>query len=1040
MKKLIGLIACVMLLGLSSVFAQSKEVTGTVVDKTDGSPLPGVSVAVKGTTQGTATDINGKYFIKVSPQDILVFSFVGMENQEITVGSKTVINVKLGSSRVAVEEVVVTAVGISRKEKSLGYSVASVGGDEISKARETSVVSALAGKVSGVRISQQSGSVGGSSKIIIRGANSLGGNNQPLFVVDGMPIDNGYVGNGIAGAVDYGNRAGDINPDDVETMSVLKGAAATALYGARAKNGAIIIVTKKGKKGKLNININSSFRFDNPLKLPDYQNTYAQGNEGVYDVKDINGWGPKISDVQDQKFTNFKGDEVTLQAYPNNVKDFFDTGHTFINSVDFGGGDETSDFRLGFTNTTQTGIIPGSEMKKNNITLNAGRKINDWIKTRGSVSYVRSVRDGLSSQGSNDPNILSSKILGMSRTMDINNLKNNYVNPETGEQIFMDGPGKKVNNPYWIINNNKITSDLERIIGSASIEIKPFEWLTISNRAGIDFYNEKRRTLYTKGTAGEIGGKFTTHNLSNRIINNDLMAALNLDLSDDLKFSAIMGHNINQREYSRVSVTATELVVAGLYTYSNAKTKEPTNYSEQKRLMGVYADFGFEYKDTYFLNITGRNDWSSTLPINNRSYFYPAVSFGFVFSKLIPENDILDFGKLRLNWANVGSDEDPYQLDFQYSSSSTYYSQYGLSGNFPHGGIVAFSSPRVIPPTDLKPQNQVSYEIGLDLRFLRGRITLDATYYMYDTEDQIVSIDIPLSTGFFAKKINVGQVTNEGIELDLGLQPLKTDDFSWDMNFTFNTNKQLVKKLADGLKDYSLTSGWSGLQIKAAPGESFGIYGTGWKRNDAGEFIINKNTGLREVVSNQRLGQVDPDWTLGINNSFSYKGLSLSFLVDIKQGGVIYSGTTSALRSSGLAAETVAIRGTTYVDNGVNAVGSGDNVTYEQNTTPVQSIQKYWDNMSKTSNTEGCVFDASYIKLREVQLSYQIPKNWLKKLSIIQSASIGIEGRNLWIIQDHVPHVDPELNFFGPGEIGGGVEFNSVPSSRSFGFNVKLNF
>lgn len=1032
-----------LVLGIAVTIAQVR-VTGIVTSAEDNSPLPGVSVLVKGTQVGTITNIDGSYSLNVPGTDaMLEFSFVGMDTKEILVGESTTIDVVMTSEYLNLDEVVVTAVGITRTEKSLGYKVSTVGDDELNSVRETSVLNSLSGKVSGVRINQQSGTVGGSSKIIIRGANSLGGNNQPIFVVDGMPIDNTFFEaeniegtlSSITGNVDVGNRASDISPDDIASISVLKGAAATALYGARAKNGAIIITTKRGKAGTTQVQINSSYRWDTPLKLPEFQNEYAQGSYGNYDLKFLNGWGPEISEVQDQLFLDFKGDSVRLQAYPDNVNDFYETGFTTLNSIGISGGDEKSDYRLGFSNNMQNGIVPESKFRKNSVTLNAGRQFNDRLSARASLNYVTTSSEGRPAQGSNSMNILSSKINGLPRVVSIDDVKENYVD-EFGNQIALDGD-KSVNNPYWIIYNNKFTNELERMIGSADLSYKVAPWLTLSNRVGTDFYNEYRRQVTKKGTLGRLDGAFTTYNLYNRVFNNDLMATANFSFNNDLSLRIIAGHNIFEQERRRTIVTGQDLVMDDLYRFGNAKSTSPDNYNSLKRLMGIYGDVGINYKSILFVNITGRNDWSSTLPVENNSYFYPSISSSFIFTELIPDNNILSFGKLRLSWANVGSDEEPYQLDFQYSAANTYYAQFSLNGNFPHGGVVGVTGPRIYPTADLQPQNASTIEIGTDLRFFTNRIGLDFTYYHTLTTNQIISIDIPLSTGYFSRNVNVGAVSNVGFEADLHLALLrKSNGVNWNLDINYNRNTQVVEELSEGLSEYQLTGGWSGLQIKAAPGEEFGLYGTAWKRNDNGDIIINPNTGLREITPGQRFGDIYPDWIMGINNTFSYKGFDLNFLVDIRQGGVFYSGTVGNLRSTGLAIETAENRGQSFIDQGVLEQGDG---TYLPNDVPVQSMQDFWAHYSAISNTEGNIFDASYVKLREVRISYSLPTDLLSE-TFIDGLRVGVEARNLWIIKDYLPHVDPELNFFGPAAVGEGVEFNSIPSVRSYGVNLMLTF
>lgn len=1033
-KNLLFLLAC-LLVSVSQVLAQASSVKGLVISEEDGMPIIGASVLVKGTNVGTITDFEGNFVLTNLPEgsDKLVISYIGMQTQEVSV--KPSLKVVLKSDTKLIDEVVVTAIGIKRSEKSLGYAVTSVKNDELTTARESNVLNSLSGKVAGLQIGSSSGTAGGSSSIQIRGASSISSVSSPLFVIDGMPIDNdSYNPDRTNGVIDVGNRAGDLSSDDIESINVLKGAAATALYGARAKDGAIVITTKKGSKGSaVSISVNSSTRFDRVLKLPDFQNSYAQGNYGDYNVKLLNGWGPNINSVSNQKFTDFLGREVTLQAYPDNVKDFYRTGMSYINNVALSGGTDKADLRLSVSTTNQEGVIPGSDYNKYVFAINGGMDFTPKFNGRVSAQYIRSDSKGRPAQGSNDQNVLIPVINSLPRTVNINDVRNNWIDSD-GAQIALDPDGKS-NNPYWIINKNAFTNSLNRIIGNVVLTYKPIEGLTIMNNAGTDYYNETRRKVYSKGTIGNLDGQFQTWDLYKRIINNDLMISYERTFAEDFNVKVMLGHNIYQENWTNNSVLAQNLIVDGLYNYKNAKTTSPDYYSYVKRMVGVYGDISFGYKDMLYIGVTGRNDWSSTLPVNHRSYFYPSVSGSFVFSELIPANKVLSFGKLRVSYANVGSDEDPYKLAFLYTPVNSYFLQYGLTNVLPHNGLVGFTGPKVLPNENLKPQNQASFEVGTDLRFLNNRIRLDFTYYRSVTSNQIVSIDVPLSTGYFANNINAGKIMNQGVEIALGLTPVEVKNFKWDVDVTFASNKQVVQELAEGLSEYALTSGLSGLQIKAPVGGSFGLYGTGWKRDDNGNYVINEKTGLRETVNNVRLGDIYPDFTMGINNRFTYKGFSLSFLIDIRQGGSLYSETVGDLRYKGLAAETAVNReNTNFIEAGVIMNADG---TYRPNDVPVKSMQDYWQHLSKSGNNEGNIFNASYVKLRELNFSYSFPRKWFSKYWV-KSLDLGFEARNLWIIKDHVPHIDPEANFFGPSQIGGGVEFYSIPSTRSLGFNVRL--
>ena len=1044
MRKFLSLFTMLMLVGILAI-AQSRPITGKVVDET-GQPVSGASVIIKGTTIGSSANTNGDFQINAKTGDVLVISAVGIPSQEVTVGSGSSISVSLTRQGQNLAEVVVTALGITRTQRSLGYTTTVVKGDELTKARESNVVNSLAGKVSGVRITSQSGTPGGSSKVIIRGQSSFSdpSGGQPIFVIDGLPVDNqaqqlatapSAVPQGTAG-VDFGNRAGDINPDDIESINVLKGAAATALYGARAKNGAIIITTKRGKKGSSVVRFNSSYRVDNALRLPDYQNEYAQGTFGVYSINSTNGWGPKISEVQDLKFPNFMNEDVTLQAYPDNVKNFYKPGGNAINSISFEAGGDAGDLRLGYTNNYQTGIVEKQSYLRNSLNLNAGRSFAPNFDVRTTVNYVSTIGKNRPIQSSNNSSSLTQIVHFLPRTVDVNALKNNYFDPVTGQQITLT-PARTGNNPYWVINNNTSEANVERIYGNAVLSYKPLPWLTISDNFGTDLYNEFRKLVVRPGTAGALQGNFFQANIFNRVINNDFMVTADKKVTNDLGLRVLAGLNNYETYYRRDQADAQQLTVDELYTFSNAASVTTTNTSNKKRILGVFGEISLSYKNYLFLSATGRNDWSSTLPIENRSYFYPSVSSSFIFTELLPSS-FISYGKLRASWANVGSDTDPYQLAFNYTPVSQLFAQYSQGSQFPFNGVLGFQIPLTIPNAQLKPQNQVSYEVGTDLRLLKDRVRLDFTYYNTKTSDQIIALAVPNSTGFSTRRINAGAIKNVGFEVTLGGRPLATKNLSWNIDLNFSKNKQTIEDLPEGVATYTVASAYNGLQIKARNGEQLGVWGSSYERDPQGNIVMNANSGLRRTINDQRLGNLYPDWMLGINNSINYKGMNLSFLFDIRKGGVMYSGTVAALRSGGLAKETLLNRGSILIDQGVIMDANGK---YVPNTVPVQSMQDYWGQFgSNASATEAAIFDASYVKLREVALSYSLPSKWLAGQKLIKGLSIGFEGRNLWLIDSKVPHIDPEVNLFGSGSVGEGVEFYNMPSTRSLGFNLRATF
>ena len=1037
--------------------AQNKSVLGKVTGS-DNEGVPGVNVLVRGSNVGTVTKADGTYQINVpSKGGTLVFSFIGYKSKEVEINNQSNINVQLDADLVNLNEVVVTANAIIREKKELGYAVSTVNGTELTKARDPNLLNSLAGKVAGVRISQQSGTVGGSSRVMIRGANSISSASEPLFVVDGIPISNSSFNNSetdvVTGGVDVGNRAGDLNPDDIENMTVLKGAAASALYGSRARNGVIVITTKRGKSGakKMNVTINSSYRTDNVLRTPELQTDFAQGNLGVYNPQLGNGWGPKISSITGP-VKDYKGEDVQrLQAYPNNWKNFFVTGQTAINSVSLDGANDQGDYRFGYTNLRQTGTVPNSELSRNTFSFNAGKKITDKLTSRAWVNYIRTTSDGRPQQGSNTTNIISTILAGTPVTVDINELRNNLFAPATqavppgwtgdlARSIDLNGVQ---NNPYFVTEFNRFSNSVDRMFGGTSLSYDLTSWFNVTGRVGTDFFTENRRSVTRRGTRGRLNGQFDTNDIFEREVQTDLLATISRKISKDWSFKGIVGHQFNQRTIRRSRVQSEGLNIDRLYTFANAQSNVPSNFFSRREIFGVYGDFSFDYKNFLFLNATGRNDWSSTLPVSNNSYFYPSVSASFVLTEAFPnlsivKKDILSYAKLRANYANVGSDEDPYQLSFTYNPLTQASDIYTFNILYPIGGASAFGATNVLPPTNLRPQQQTSYEFGAELKFFGGRVGLDMTYYKTLNYDQIISIAVPQSTGYSARRLNVGEISNKGLEAMLTVTPLKTrSGFRWDAAFNFNRNINRVESLAPGLQEFIVTSGDGfGIFIAARPGETFNIQGVGWLRDPNGNIIINPTTGLRTPGPRKLLGSIYPDWTMGINNSFSFKGFDFNFLIDIRKGGVINSQTVSIVRGSGLAAETAVNDRTPFIDPGVIRNADG---TFRPNDKPVASVQQYWSQLDNSVSPENNMFDGSYSKLREVRIAYNFPKTLVNKTPF-GSIAFGLEGRNLWIISSNVPHIDPEANVLGTGLIGEGLERGSIPSSRTVGANLRFTF
>ncbi len=1042
MIKKLQLVLLLSLFSVSMAFAQTGTLTGTVTDSRTGEELPGVNIFIPDLERGGVTDRNGEYRIESIPVGDyeVTISYIGYTRQMLDVSISSGINTRdvvLGQDLIGLDDVVVTGQQIERQARSVAYSIATVSGEEVTKARETNFVDALAGKIAGVEVQGQGGNIGASTRITIRGISSLSGSNQPLFVVDGVPISNSNVVGGtsqdrLTGAVDVGNRGGDINSDDIESVTVLKGGSAAALYGQRAKDGVILITTKRGSQERgPAVTVNSSIRTSSPLRLPDFQNEYAQGSSGKYDSNSLNGWGPRIAG---QEVENIRGEEVTLQAYPDNVRDFYESDLTSINSISFSNADERSDLRIGITRTDQSGIVPNNKLERTSFTVNTGRQMTDNLTTRMSGTYTNLSTLGRAVAGGNDPNVLTSLINTLPRTTDLAGELRDYRN-EDGTQRALS---TQTNNPYWIVNENPFENEIQRVFGNAELRYSPLDWLEITGRAGLDFYIENRQRQNAVGTLGRADGDFSLDQIQEQQINIDVLAAVNRDISEDITFQGVLGYNLNTREQSILRNTASSLDVPGLLNFANASTNSPGNNFSQQRLLGVYADATFGYQNYLFLNLTGRNDWSSTLPVDNRSFFYPSVSTSFIFTDAFDiAGAVLSYGKLRANYAQVGSDEAPYQLDFRYSPVSDIFGQYGTGVNFPFGGRTGFIATGTLPPQNLRPQIQTTFELGSEVQFFDGRFGFDFTYYDVRTDDQILSIPTPLTTGFGALRTNIGEVSNKGIELSVNMNPIRTRLVNYVATLNFSKNNNIVESLAPGVEEIVIASAFNGLQVRAEPGSSLGLYGPGFLRTeDTNELIINPDTGLIRTGGQTRLGSIDPDFRMSLNNQFSIRGLNVSFLVDYRQGGVLFSQTVGALRRAGVAEETGVNRNGTYVIDGVIPDGDGG---FMPNNVPVQGMQQFWNNYSAADVHEGNTFSSTYVKLREVKLDYDLPRGWIERTPL-SGVSIGIEARNLLMIYSEVPHIDPESGLFGSASNGQGIEWNVLPSTRSFGTNVQVRF
>lgn len=1028
-------------------FAQEKTVTGNVTDQS-GLPLPGVNVVVKGTTQGTQTDFDGNYAIKVSVGQSLVFTYLGQKTTERVVTSANTVNVQMVEDAEALEEVVVTALGIERSARSLGYAVSTVKSEDLNVVRETNVLNALQGKASGVRIQNQSGNVGGSTKILIRGNASLGGNNQPLWVVDGVPISDSNIASGsrIQGGFDFGNRAQDINPDDVASISVLKGASAAALYGSRAANGVIIVTTKKGKTGsKASFSLSTDIRFDDPLRLPDFQQTYVGGDQGVYDFTQgdgqqaTSGWGPSLSEVSGQTYTNLAGETVPFRLFKNRVEDFYETGVTKITSFSVSGASGVGDdYRLSSSYTEQLGIIPNSALNRFNLGMNAGKVLTEKLKSRFSVNYVRTNTRGTAAGGANDPNVLTNIVNSLPINTDISLLR--PWKDEQGNQLSQ--VGTQTNNPYWVANENAPEVSVQRFFGNASLEYLPIEDLSLLGRVGYDTFTDERLIVNEVNTVGRADGRFRDDLYRRRELTLDFLATYNKDITDDLALTLRGGVQWNERVFNQASNIAIGLTVPGLFDPGNAGNNTPLKGFSERRIFGAFGDLTLDYKNWLILNATARNDWSSTLPADNNSFFYPSVSLSVIFTDALKiDSDILSYGKLRGTWANVGNDTDPYLLDFVFNPDQGYFGQFGTGGTFPFNGQLAFDSNGFLTDPNLKPENQQSVEVGLELGLFKNRVNIDATYYRNVTQDQILFLPTPQTSGYTSLLTNIGEISNKGVEIEINARVLEIGDFRWDIDYNFTKNEFRVDDLGDlpGGRYVLPDTEFNGLQIVANEGEDLQLFGRKFARvedadgNPIEDQILVNSDGLRQSGEDGTLGSINPDFIMGLTSAFSWKGFTLSTTFDYREGGYVFSNTVGELRRSGLAEETAVNNREVFVDpNTFNADGT-------PNTTPVSSVQDYWAAVANASIIEGNVFDATFIKWRELSLSYTFSQRILEKTPF-KGLKVGIQGRNLAIFNTDVPHIDPEAGLFGANSNTQGIERGGVPSSRSLGFNLQVNF
>lgn len=1044
--------------------AQNINVTGQVTSKNDNEALPGVTILIKGSSKGTATDVEGRYAIEAAPGSTLIFSFIGLKSTELLVPQNGQLDVQLESDETILQEVVVTALGIAKEKKSLGYAVQELQTKDIAEARENNLVNALSGKIAGVNITNSQGGMG-SSRIVIRGETSIAGNNQPLFVVDGIPVDNSQLGAGANGSRDFANAIADINPNDIESISVLKGPNAAALYGSRASNGVILIKTKSGKgtqKG-LGVNVNFGYTFDKLLVLPDYQNIYGQGTGGAFSY--VNGKGGGINDATDESWgpkmdgrliPQFFSDGQPAPFVPHldNVKNFFETGHTRTTGISVSGSNEKIDYRFSFNNSKQTGVIPNTDIAKNSFGVNTTFRLNEKITLTTSANFARNESDNLPGTSGRGSSVML-QFLWFGRQVDTELLKDYNKGG-----FDYNWNHSYYSNPYLLQYENTAQQRRDRFFGNVNLNYKITDWLTATVRTGNDYYNDKRKFKVAYGTNGTPFGSYTEDSYIVNENNTDFNFNFHKNVSEDFELDWLVGGNLRSNFNEQNLQQAPKLAVAGLYTLNNSR--DPLVSSNVLRKQKVYSAFSSAqvgFRNYAFLNLTARNDWSSTLPTGNNSYFYPSINASLVLTDAFNiKSSVLTYAKLRGGWAEVGKDTDPYQLINTYPF------------NQPFGSNPLLTVSDVLLNSNLKPEITKSTEIGADVALFRNRVRLDVSYYNTDSYNQILRADVSPSTGYKQKLLNAGHINNKGFEAMLNVKAVETKSgFRWDLGVNFSRNRSKVISLDDEgfLNDYRLGS--NGVTVYASKGLGYGaLFGSAYARNEAGEMIIGSTGIPSRDPSLKVLGHYQPDWIGGVTNSFSFKGFNLSVLIDTKQGGSIYSATNATGRYTGVLASTLQGRdaehgGLTYYYPGNNKAGvavqianptaapSGA-VVYDDGiiapgvtadgkpNTTIVSAERYYKGVYSNSAgiNEASVFDASFIKLREVKLGYTVPQAFVSKFKL-QSLIFSVYGRNLAFLQKKADNIDPETAF-STANTGQGLESLQLPTTSSYGFNVLIGF
>ncbi|WP_139957567.1 SusC/RagA family TonB-linked outer membrane protein [Flavicella sediminum] len=1055
--KFIVFLCVILTTGIFDLQAQETNITGKVTSTEDEEPIPGVTVLIVGTTKGAITDFDGNYSIKAKKGDNLLFSYVGYTEQKQRIGDNTVINIQLAESIEALDAVVVTALGISRKEQSLGYAISKVDGGELAEIKSINAVNSLSGKVAGVDISQPNTGVGGSSKVIIRGNTKFNGSNQPLYVIDGVPMDNNTLGQaGQYGGQDLGDGISSINPDDIETMSVLKGPAASALYGSRGGNGVILITTKSFKnnqKSKFSIDFSSNITLDQVVgEYDDVQHVYGQGiKTPPKDIGDATGmwsWGGKMD--PNLEFISFDGQTRDYGIKKEHIKSFFRQGHTAQNTVALSGGNESANFRFSASDVKMADIVPNSDLHRNNFSLRGNMKMWDKLTVDTKISYTMEDVDNRPYLGFSGANTALS-LLGLPGNFDQQWLKESAVDAN-GDYVFWNS-ATRIINPYYALYHMKNESKKNRMIGYASFTYQMTDWLNFKFKSGVDsftydYYNFSPTTtpLAEWGENRKIDSKTTESNT-------EFLISANKELNEDWTVGGSIGGNIMSFDNNTTTILGKNQVAENVISINNYNEFVIGRVNPRKEVRSFYGFANVGYKDYLFVDVTGRQDWSSTLKKGNNGYFYPSITTAVVLTKGIEalKSNILPYAKFRAAYAEVGGDTSPYAYNgydaLPYSSNGANFSTVSGDTYF----------------TEINPSRTKGYELGLDAKLFNWRVGLDITHYNQTTFDEIMQIPVSNSNGFGSATINAGEINNKGWEVMVNIVPVKTENTRWDLTFNFANNKNKIVKLHDEAKTQTIArADWISSLITAEEGGSYGdIVGYDFKRTDDGTPIIGAN-GL-PIRSDEQitLGNGQYKFTGGITNTIQHKGFKVRALIQVKSGADLLSMTNQKLYQQGAhigtlegreewalseaAREEAAIARADWVATGgylaqgviQDGVDGEGNPNYKPNDVYVDP-RDYWGNVANGHIIKPFVYDASYIKLRELSVSYTLDSEALKKLKFFKALTFSVIGRNLWLIHSNVPNIDPESTYSISN--GQGYEYGSLPQRRSYGFNLTAKF